>query len=175
MIERQQFRNDLNARFDFQIEIPSLRDREESERERLIDFAALNPQYNPGTFVDRISRNALDNLSRREYRNGNFRELETVVHTAITKARRRGARCIRTKDLPDQSAPLAVRDNDAYVVNVSQAPEGRMMDVSTMGDIARAATITHSPVLRTPEGNEYVVTSQCVFRYRPDNVTERAT
>jgi len=175
MIERQQFRNDLNARFDFQIEIPSLREREESERERLIDFAALNPQYNPGTFVDRISRNALDNLSRREYRNGNFRELETVVHTAITKARRRGARCIRTKDLPDQSAPLAVRDNDAYVVNVSQAPEGRMMDVSTMGDIARAATITHSPVLRTPEGNEYVVTSQCVFRYRPDNVTERAT
>lgn len=167
MIERQQFRNDLNARFDFQVEIPSLREREESERERLVDFAALNPQYNPDLFVNRISRNALVDLSRREYSNGNFREMETVVHTAIAKARRRGSKCVRTKDLPDAAEPLAVRDSDAFVVNVSRAPEGQMMDVRSVGDLARAASIGRSPVLRTPDGTEYVMAKGCVFRYRP--------
>jgi hypothetical protein len=167
MIERQQFRNDLNARFDFQIEIPSLREREEAERERLIDFAALNPQYNPDLYVSHISRNALDDLSRREYSNGNFREMETVVHTAIAKARRRGAKCVRSKDLPDPAAPLAVRDSDSCVVNVSQPPAGAMIDVGSLGDIARAAAFSRSPVLRAPDGSEYVITRACVFRYRP--------
>jgi transcriptional regulator with GAF, ATPase, and Fis domain len=167
LIERQQFRNDLNARFDFQVEIPSLREREEAERAKLIDFAALNPQYNPDLFVNHISRNALDELARREYSNGNFREMEAVVHTAIAKARRRGAKCIRTKDLPDAAEPLAVRDSDAYVVNVSEAPRGDMIDVGATGDIARAAAFSKSPILRTPDGSDYVITRECVFRHRP--------
>jgi len=169
MIERQQFRNDLAARFEFQLEIPSLREREETERERLIDFAALNPLHNPGLGVDHISRNALEELSQREYSNGNFREMETTVHAAISKARRRGAKCIRTKDLPDASEPLTVRDSEAYVIDISSAPTGTMIDVKTAGDIARAAAFTRSPILQLDDGEvitQYVVTHEYTLQHR---------
>lgn len=170
MIERQQFRNDLNARFDFQIEIPALREREESEREHLIDFAALNPQYNPGRSVDYISRNALDELSRREYSNGNFREMETTVHTAIAQARQRRSKCVRTKDLPDPAEPMAVRDSDAYVVEVVSAPTGAMIDAKGPGDIARAAAIAKTPILQVDDGEghiiQHVVLRDYVLRHR---------
>ncbi|MDR1213881.1 MAG: sigma 54-interacting transcriptional regulator [Propionibacteriaceae bacterium] len=174
MIERQQFRNDLNARFDFQIEIPSLREREESERERLIDFAALNPQYNPELYVNHISRNALDNLSKRDYSNGNFREMETVVHTAIAKARRRGAKCIRSKDLPDPAEPLTVRESDAAIIDLKAPPPGATIDVTSRGDIVRAAAFSNSPLLRTPDGSEYVITRECVFRHQPAPAPEQS-
>jgi len=163
MIERQQFRNDLNARFEFQVEIPSLRDREESERERLVDFAAINPRYNPGLGVQWISRNALHELSRRDYSNGNFRELETTVHTAIAKARRRRAKCIRTKDLPGVAESMSVRDSDAYVINIETEPTGTMIKVKTARDIARASTFTGSPILQLDDGmciTQYVVTRE---------------
>jgi transcriptional regulator of acetoin/glycerol metabolism len=147
LIERQQFRHDLHARFDFSVEIPPLRDRGKAELERLVEFAALNPQYNPGLAVTHISRHALDDLATREYRNGNFRELETVVHAALGQARRRGSACVRTRDVDVAAEALTVLDRRADVIRVDSPPAGPMLDVKTRGDIARAAGLSRSLVL----------------------------
>lgn len=169
LIERRQFRHDLAARFDFQVEIPTLRSREPSERERLVDFAALNPVFNPlnrmgEAAVTHISRNALTALARREYQIGNFRELETTVHTAIAKARLRRSRCIRTKDLPNTSQDLNILDNDANVIGIRTPPQGQHLDVDSESDLVRAAQILSAPVLRDGSGNRYVVAPNYVLR-----------
>lgn len=164
LIERQQFRNDLNARFDFQIEIPSLREREEGERARLIDFAALNPQHNPGKRVTHISRNALDALAMRDYSVGNFREMETAVHTALAKTMRRRSTCIRTKDLPEEGQVLTVLDGEANIINVLAPPQGLMVDVRSQSDLTRAANLMSAPVLRTADGSQYVLAAGHVLR-----------
>ncbi|MDR2252535.1 MAG: sigma 54-interacting transcriptional regulator [Bifidobacteriaceae bacterium] len=170
MINRQQFRNDLYARFELRIEIPPLRAREPTELEHLIHFVAINPACNSGRAVSHISRNALTNLSKREYRNGNFRELETVVHTAIANARERGSKCIRTRDLIDPEEPRAVLDSESNVIEISTPLAGPTVDVVGAKDIQRAAAYARAPVLRHEgTGVEYVITPNAVYRHKGGN------
>ncbi|MDR1189699.1 MAG: sigma 54-interacting transcriptional regulator [Bifidobacteriaceae bacterium] len=181
LIERQQFRNDLSARFQFKIEIPPLRDREPEELERLIDFVALNPAHNRGFKVKAISRNALESLKRHQYRDENFRELERIVHASIAAARNRRSPCVRSKDVREATdlgaEPKVVRDSEAYIIDVAAPPSdrhGTMIDVAAARDIARAAAFSKAPILRAPDGSQYVLTREAVFRHQPGRPTEAA-
>jgi len=168
MIERQQFRNDFRARFEHRITIPPLRARLD-ELDRLIEFAAQNPQSNPKFSVNSIAQDALDKLTKHEYRSENFRELERIVHASVAHARSRRSRCITLQDIELTAGPEAVRDSDAYTIRVLQPPPGHMIDVPEARDIARAAAFTNSPILQWEEGDslaQFVVTPEYVLRHQ---------
>lgn len=166
LIEKQQFRNDLNQRFSLQVEIPPLRDRDSTEIEALIDFVALHPQRNPGLVVSHIAPDALAALTRHEYRNGNFRELETVVHDGLGRARRRRSKVLQARDLTFED-PHASTDREAYLIDVQEAPAGPYLSVTREVDLARVASLAAVPVLRTPDRVEFAVTREATFRYVP--------
>ncbi len=170
LIEKQKFRNDLNQRFSLQIEIPPLRARGEIELETLIDFVALNPQRNPwhesGLEVTHIGLDAMAALKHHEYRDGNFRELEAIVHDGISRARRRRSRVLRARDL-SFSDPHVTNDRDAYLIDITDAPNGPYLDVKQDVDLPRIADLAAAPILRTPDHTRFVVTRDAVFRFLP--------
>jgi len=179
LIDRQQFRNDLRQRFDFEIVIPSLAERSEQDMVRMVEFAAINPQHNTVTkdrlTVTHIDPDALKDLSTRKYEMGNFRELETVVHQSIANARRRGSKCIRPDDVPVNSETAAIKDSGAHIIDVAQAPEGRMIDVTNYRDMQRLAAYVGAPSLRTADGAEYVVANNLIYRYGPSPIPPAET
>lgn len=103
------FRHDLLARFRLRVRVPSLRERSEAERRRLVDFVAQDPSVNPASLgtanaagrrpVTHISTDAMAALLAHEFADGNFRELEQVIHTSIWRCRRRNRSTVRLEDL----------------------------------------------------------------------------
>lgn len=166
LIEKQQFRNDLNQRFSLQVEIPPLRDRDPTELEALVDFVALNPQRNPKLEVSHISKDALTALKKHHYRDGNFRELEAIVHDGIGRARRRRSKVLQKRDLAFGD-PHAVTDRDAHLIKVDAPPAGPYLSVTREVDLARVAALAAVPVLQAKDDSQYAVTREVVFRYLP--------
>jgi len=111
-IQQGRFRNDLFARFKLRLHISPLRERGKAQCEQLIDFLMQDEAVNPTDAsgrraVQAVARDAMDALTAREYRNGNFRELGETVHTAIARARGRYSHILEWDDIPPEAASTA--------------------------------------------------------------------
>lgn len=166
LVDQQRFRNDLHERFQKRVVIPPLRDREPSEIEWLIDFVAINPHRNPNGAVTHIGADAMGLLLQHEYRNGNVRELETVVHDGIDRARRRGSKCLRAADLSFADV-RTVADTESRIVDVSSLElSGRpVVVVADAKALHRLAELANAPILRTDDGALTVVAAHLVYRF----------
>jgi len=164
LIDRQLFRNDLYERFSRRVTIPPLRERGPDELRPLIEFVALNPDENIELKVSHIGADAMAALLRHEYRNGNFRELETIIHGGLAQARRRGSTVLRARDL-SFSDVRTVADAHSRTIRVSAAPpHDDVIQVDGAADLDRLATLTGKPVLVTPQGERFVIHGGQVYR-----------
>ena len=150
MVSRNAFRHDLLWRFTRRVQLPSLRERVE-EIPRLIDYAALNPAFNSDLEVTHISTGAHAALSQHQYSDGNFRELEFVVHSALQRAKDRRSRIIERRDISFEESTYR-QDRDAHVIDVApgfRLPDaGPLTSLATQRDLERLAALTRQPVLR---------------------------
>ena len=127
LVSLGRFRNDLLARFRVRVTLPQLRQRDPSEKQRLVDFVAQHPLVNPptghgdGRLVTHIAPDALEALLGHEYRDGNFRELERLVHDAIWKARRSNHRTIEAGDL-ELERPRHRSDSASRIIRAKALP-----------------------------------------------------
>lgn len=87
--DKDTYRNDLLQRFTDVQTIPPLRDRKENFP-MLLDCLLQNPGINIDGFITMIGKDAYALLFNKEYRDGNFRELENIVRNACFKARMDG-------------------------------------------------------------------------------------
>jgi len=78
------FREDLYYRFRHRLRVPPLRERR-GELRAHNDLLLQDPNINPGRRINKISLDALVRLEQYDYP-GNFRELETILYRAISKA-----------------------------------------------------------------------------------------
>ncbi len=162
------FRHDLLARFQFRVRLPPLRERGRAELRQLIDFVAQNPGVNPPRpqdggerAVSHIDAGAYERLLGHDYRTGNFRELETVIATALRRAIEQGSRILRSEDLdgllatPDQ----AIADEDEHVVAVRALPtsETWIAEMNSAADLRRLAALRNLPILADAEKGLWVV------------------
>jgi MoxR-like ATPase len=158
------FRHDLLARFRNRLTLPTLRSRREDEREMLIDFVAQDPLENPrlddagresddgDLLVSHISHDAYELLKNHDYAEGNFRELEAVVHRALEQARRASDKTLRVAHLKDTLRPNRFRpDADRRVIQVRElpaAPEGATIEVDSDQELGRLAELLERPIFR---------------------------
>ncbi|MEI8309216.1 MAG: sigma 54-interacting transcriptional regulator [Verrucomicrobiota bacterium] len=84
---KPRFRRDLLARFTDRHTIPALRDRKQ-DFEFILDCLLQRQSMNPGQFVREIGAEAMAFLKEKDYRDGNFRELEDLFRDACKKAKR---------------------------------------------------------------------------------------
>ena len=173
------FRNDLLARFRVRVTLPPLRGREKAELRRLVDFVAQNPLVNPvmnsadgpHRLVTHLADDALDALLAHEFSDGNFRELEHVVHTAIWRARGANRRTVHRNDI-DLAPPRHRTDSASRVVEVTSLPDvGAVVDIGELEDLVRLADQRGAVVLR--HGGSYAVVEGGVT-YRATDSTETA-
>ena len=165
-----QFRNDLLARFRARVTLPPLRSRERSELKRLVDFVAQNPLVNqtldnaPARLVSHISPEAMDLMLTHEYRDGNFRELEYVIHTAIWRARGASRRTLEVQDI-ELSEPRHRTDRDSRVVRVKALPthHAGVVEVEELEDLLRLAERRDLAVLLCGD-NHAVLADGIMFR-----------
>lgn len=161
LIRQDRFRNDLYERFLKQVTIPSMRERDETERERLIDFVALNPATNPpmNPYVTHIGEDAMRALKACEFSNGNFRELERVIDDGIGRAYRRGSKILRKDDLRfSEASALPDREERTVRMQDSRGLEAMpIVSLRTLQDIERLAALTGSPLLKGEERQQVVL------------------
>ncbi|MCB1091370.1 MAG: sigma 54-interacting transcriptional regulator, partial [Verrucomicrobiae bacterium] len=81
------FRNDLYRRFTDILPIPPLRERKQ-DFEFILDCLLQRESMNPNAFVQEIGAEALTELKARDYKDGNFRELEDLFRKACRLAHR---------------------------------------------------------------------------------------
>ena len=151
------FRHDLFGRFRMRIRIPSLRERPADERRRLIDFAAQDPAVNPVASVRGIQRRhvthiedqAFDALLAHEFSDGNFRELEQLMHSAIWRARRFGRSTIRLTDL-DIRPPRFRGEADQRVFRGTRDAEGSVR-CESLAELRRLADQTDRVIVHDGE------------------------
>ena len=95
-MQSNNFRNDLYNRFQYRIELPSLKERKTDLR-FLISFVL---QYSKGknSKIDKISLKAIKKLENYNFP-GNFRELESILVEAIYNAEISQRNCILEKDI----------------------------------------------------------------------------
>ncbi len=85
LIAEGKFREDLYFRFRSRLRVPALRERK-TDLKILISFLLQSPHINPGKQVSHISYRAIQALLEHDYRQGNFRELESILSEAVTSA-----------------------------------------------------------------------------------------
>ena len=73
------FRNDLYARFDVVIKIPSLNERKEQEFKHILESMLFMESFNPESAIEGIDAGAMDSLKAIDYRHRNFRLLEMLI------------------------------------------------------------------------------------------------
>lgn len=81
------FRRDLLARFTDVLEIPMLRERKQ-DFHFILDCLLQRESMNPARFVTQIGAEALEFLRGKEFKDGNFRELEDLFREACKCAHR---------------------------------------------------------------------------------------
>lgn len=170
MIARRQFSPQLRQRFKRMIRIPALHERSQDDRERLVHFAAIDPRNrtDDGTAlsVRYIHKDELGRLAEHEYRNGNFRELEAAVHTAIDNAKARGDDRVKPGDVPELELP---RYLEALVYRADPPPDGQVR--TFVGDKAgfhRIAIDIGTTIQETADGALYLTDRQGLLCWRPD-------
>ncbi len=175
LVSLGRFRNDLIARFRVRVTLPQLAERDPNEKKRLIDFVAQHPRVNPGIrssggedvgrLVSHISPEAMEALLTHDYRDGNFRELEYVVHNAIEKARRSNRRSVELEDLVLR-APRHRSDSVSRIVHVKAPPPTPVtVEVEGLDELHRLADRLEVVLLQ--HGSEFFAVV--------DGVTYRAT
>lgn len=170
MIARSEFRHDLRARFSMTVEVPPLRARGQTEVRRLVDFVAQNPTINPldddGFDVTHFSAEALDQLAMHEYRDGNFRELEEAVRSAVGAARESRSRAVLPEHIalqPSRHQPEADR-RTFEVGEPDHSGEARSFSMASDDDLVRLAALIGRPVLRR-DGSSVVIDGMVEFRF----------
>lgn len=151
------FRHDLLARFRLRVRVPALRERTVDERRRLIDFVAQDPSVNPllpgragksmSRPVSHIASDAMSRLLDHEFADGNFRELEQVLHTGMWKCRRRGRSTLRLDDL-ELRPPRFRQEAQRLVFQGHHAPDGSVQLVS-VDELRRLAEHTGAVIIDT--------------------------
>jgi len=175
------FRHDLLARFRSRVVLPPLRSRDDAELRRLIDFVAQNPLVNPRVdeegrdavdgqpLVSYVSVDAMTALVAHRYADGNFRELEQAVHTAIWRARGANSRTIELTHLelrPGRFRP-DVDERVIKVVRLPEASQGSVVVVEDLDELARIAALHDRAILRA--GSTYAVIDRGLhFRFGVD-------
>lgn len=170
------FRNDLLARFALRLEIPPLRDRGADEIGELLDFVAQDPSANPprrggGLTVGHISGEVRTDLLRREYRDGNFRELTQIVHAGIRNAGRRYSPTLELQDLPPRRPRRFRSDADSNTVAVESVtvPDGAsVVNVPSQADLRFLAEREHRVMLTDEGGAGWVLTGGTYYRAAPE-------
>jgi energy-coupling factor transporter ATP-binding protein EcfA2 len=173
------FRNDLLARFRVRVTVPQLRRRDPAELKRLVDFVAQHPLVNPASniggtdesarLVTHIAPDALDALLSHEYRDGNFRELEHVVHTAIWRARGANRKTVQIEHL-DLAPPKHRSDSVSRIVQAMALPATPIViDVDGLEELLRLADKKDLVVLR--HGSQFATVSDGVT-YRVNDSPE---
>lgn len=169
------FRNDLLARFPLRLHMPPLRERGVDEIAQLVDFAAQDPEANPvrgdAAAVRAIAADAFEELLAREYRNGNFRELEETVHAALQSAVRRRSSVLERGDVPPSAALRARADRDSARVRVAAVdlPASTVVvEVATERDLRHLAERERRTLLTDDSGVSWVLTTSAAFRAPAD-------
>lgn len=164
-VTQRWFRNDLLARFSLRLHMPPLRERGVAEIAQLVDFAAQDPDANPERggrlSVQHIAAGAHESLLRREYRNGNFRELEDTVHAALRSAIRRHSRILEQVDLPPSAPSLTRGDRDSarvFVEAVDLPPDAVVVAVGSERDLRLLADREQRAMLTDAGGRSWVLT-----------------
>lgn len=165
------FRNDLLARFTMRVHIPPLRERGREEIAQLLDFVAqdptANPERNDRPRVEAIAADAYEDLLTREYRNGNLRELQQVVHGALRSAIRRRSRVLERCDLPPRQLAHVRADRDSSRVRVQSVvlPYGTLqIPVSSEQDLRLLAQREGRVMLTDENGQSWVITPGAAYR-----------
>lgn len=159
------FRHDLLARFQLRVTLPPLRDRR-GEIPYLVDFIAQHPEANPAVklgpragqrSVTHLTQTALDRLTDADYRQGNFRELQEVVHRALDAARQARSPVI-TADHIHIEPPAFRPDADEHVIRIGEenltqlAGDRPKVTIADMEEMRRLAARLDRPILTTPSG-----------------------
>lgn len=171
LIRATEFRNDLVQRFARQVRIPSVRERSRKEILELIDMAAQHPDENPvdedskKRRIKSIAPDATQMLMSHEYRDGNIRELESIVHQALQAARRRNSRVIEVQDLDIPDYPSFRPDSERNVVNVRDFPDFETeVALEDHRDLDRISERSGRPILKA--GDAYgVILDQVLYKY----------
>lgn len=165
------FRNDLLARFSLRLHMPPLRDRGTDEIAQLVDFAAQDPEANPVrdgvAAVRAIAAPAYEELLRREYRNGNFRELEETVHAGLRSAVRRRSPVLERVDLPTARPARLRADRDSTRVRVAAVNLPAtvvVVDVASERDLRYLAEREQRTMLTDDEGFSWVLATAAAYR-----------
>jgi len=173
---RRWFRNDLLARFPLRLHMPPLRERGVDEIAQLVDFAAQDPEANPERdgrpAVTAIAAGAYDELLKRDYRNGNFRELEETVHAAVRSAIRRRSAVVEEADLPASAAVRTRADRDnarVHVAAVDLPASTLVVEVATERDLRHLAERERRTVLTDAGGTSWVLTTAAAYRARSES------
>jgi DNA-binding NtrC family response regulator len=92
------FRQELLMRFPVRTRIPSLNERKDWFP-LILDTLLQSEKVNPGQSVTNIGQAALNQLTQRDYTDGNFRMLENILTEAVERARRQGRSFLVSKDI----------------------------------------------------------------------------
>jgi hypothetical protein len=165
LVAQGRFRHDLLSRFAAQLTIPPLRDRDTDELRTLVDFVACNPFANPDRRVTHVSAAAMARLEAMRYREGNFRELESIVHAGLRQAIRRQSATLEASDI-DSWEESFVPDALERVVRVDAdlPPAAGDVPVHSVREIHRMAHLLGRPLLHTPCGDLVLHDGATVFR-----------
>lgn len=152
------FRHDLLARFKARVTLPSLRERGKAELRNLIDFVAQDPNVNPfdGTerVVTHVADDALAALVAHEYKDGNFRELEQVLHSGMWRARREGSKTLELThlDLRPASHRPELHPRKVRVALLPSRADVKMIEVESELELLRVADLLGTVILCDPQG-----------------------
>lgn len=160
------FKHDLLARFRARVEIPSLRSRPPDELRELVDFVAQDPNTNPleggRRPVTHFAPDALGALAKHEYRDGNFRELEMAVHSAIWRARRANSRTLLSEHVELRSSNFR-SESDDRVIDVVSSKDDEVV-VRSEADLRRLADRSVGVLLRAADGQLSLRHAGMIFR-----------
>jgi len=172
-IRAGEFRNDLVQRFGRVITIPPLKQRGPVEIATLVDMAAQNPYENPFEHfrgkhsrpVTQVSAEALSRLVSHDYHDGNVRELESIVHSGIQRARRRNSVILQADDLALPTHASYVPDAERHMITVRSLPEfEHIVEVIHQQDLDRIAERTERPILLASDQSTAVIVGNACYR-----------
>jgi transcriptional regulator with AAA-type ATPase domain len=159
------FRHDLLARFGARVRLPPLRDRGEHELRAMVDFVAQNPNVNPAgppngsRVITHISHEAIEKLVAHRYLDGNFRELEEIVHAGLWTSRRRNSATLEADDI--ELRPVAYRsDSEERTIRVRQIPERDDLErvtVESADELHRLADLLKTVILQDAAGRSAIL------------------
>lgn len=173
------FRNDLLARFAVRLHVPPLRDRGEQEIGQLVDYLAQDPMENPTDGdtrrVNGISKSAFDELSRRTYASGNFRELTLTVHGSLRSAISRHSPIIESADLPEEVSRTHRADREVGIVHSPDVVEISFDHVAIAIDsednLRHLAHRENRTIVADPDGTLWVFTPGVAHYFNPQGTS----